>query len=388
MESDLSSEFALRIQNCLSIASDRGFEALLVVGKGPERVGDLLYLANHAPLLPGHPRRYTFKGRGHSFLILPLDKPATLLVTTPFYEKDIFIEDIRFSNDLPRITGNVVREKGLSMADIGFVGTDILPLAIYRDLIKELPGVRFSPADDIIMNLRSIKSAYEIAQLRRGAEIADQVCKVVRESIAPGQTEAQVGGLIIESLRSLGVQKPFATCQSGERSKEPFDHIPVSNKIISDGDMVHMEINGRYHNYMIDVCRSTVVGRMKPEQERILDLVQEMLVQVIAKTRPGIRAEDLEAITGVIALANDLGACHTVTYGGPGTYLGHAIGLGTDEPPCLAKGDKTTIKPGMVLAIEPGIYRTPYGGCRIEDEVLITRDGVEVLNKDPRNWWA
>ena len=388
MEQELTREFKARLQNCFSLTADRGFDALLIVGKGPERVGDLLYLANHAPLLPGHPRRYSFKGRGHSFLILPLDKPPTLLVTTPFYEKEIVTQDIRFSNDLPRITGNVIREKGLSRADIGLVGTDILPLAIYQDLLKELPGVRFLPADDLVMNLRAVKSPYEIAQLRRGAEIADQVCKTVRESIAPGQTETQVGRLIVESLRHLGVDKPFATCQSGERSKEPYDHVPVSSKIIDDGDMVHMEINGRYNNYMIDVCRSTVVGRISPEQEKILNLAQEMLEQAIAKTRPGIRAEDIEEITGALALANGLGSNHTAAYGGPGTYLGHAIGLGTDEPPCLAKGDKTVIKAGMVLTIEPGIYRTAYGGCRIEDEVLVTCDGAEVLNKDTRKWWS
>jgi Xaa-Pro aminopeptidase len=388
MDDQLAREFSIRQEKCLSIASERGFDALLVVGKGPERVGDMLYLANHAPLLPGHPRRYAFKGRGHSFLLLPLGGRPVLLVTTPFYEKDIVIEDIRFANDLPLLTGSVFREKGLRRSDVGLVGTDILPLAVYEDLVRELPGVRFLPADDAVMNLRSVKSPYEIALLRKGAEIADEVCRAVREFICPGKTEAQVGALIMGMLKDLGADRPFATCQSGERSREPYDHVPVSDKVIHDGDMVHMEVNGRYQNYMIDVCRSTVAGRISPEQEEILSLTQRMLEESIACTRPGIRAEELEEISGQLALAHGLGPNHTAAYGGPGTYLGHAIGLGVDEPPCLAKGDKTMLKAGMVLTIEPGIYRTRFGGCRIEDEVLVTEDGCEVLNKDPRKWWG
>jgi Xaa-Pro dipeptidase len=309
------------------------------------------------------------------------------LVTTPFYEQGVAIEDIRFNNDLINQTGEVLREKGLKRADVGIVGTDILPVALYQDLLKELPGVRFFPADDVVMNLRATKSDYEISLLRHGAHIADIVSGAVREFISPGRKESEVGTLIIETLKSYDVDRPFATCQSGGRSKEPYDHVPVSDKVIDDGDMVHMEINGHYKNYMIDVCRSTVVGHLHKEQEKILNITLRMLEESIAQTKPGIKAEDLERVSGNIAVEHGLGKNHTAAYGGPGTYLGHAIGLGTDEPPCLARGDKTILKEGMVLTIEPGIYRTPFGGCRIEDEVLVTKDGAETLNKDMRDWW-
>jgi len=387
MEPELIREIEARQRRCREIISERGLDGLLVVGKGPERTGDLQYLANHVPLLPGHPRRYSFKGRGFSFLLLPLDQPPVLLVTTPFYEKEIVIKDIRFHNDLIHQTGSVLREKGLGRGDLGIVGTDILPISLYEDLLRELPGVRFFASDDVVMNLRAVKSDYEIFLLRKGAEIADQVCRQVKEMLKPGVREVDVAASIMVGLKEQGVDRPFATCQSGDRSKEPYDHLPYSEKIIEEGDMVHMEINGRYRNYMIDVCRSTVVGKSSPEQRRLLEITLRMLDEAIAQTRPGIKAEDLEAVTGQIALQEGLGANHTAAYGGPGTYLGHAIGLGTDEPPCLAKGDKTLLKEGMVLTIEPGLYRTPHGGCRIEDEVLVTKEGSEVLNKDPRRWW-
>ncbi|MBW1713736.1 MAG: aminopeptidase P family protein [Deltaproteobacteria bacterium] len=318
---------------------------------------------------------------------MPIDDAPALAVTTPFYESDIAVDDIRFGNNLLTVIGDKVREKGLARADVGLVGTDVLPLALYQDLVRELPGVKFFPADDIVMNLRAIKSDYELKLLRKGAQIADLVCQEVKTFITPGKKESDVGNLIVELLQSQGVTMPFATCQSGQRSKEPYDHVPVSDKVIEDGDMIHMEINGRYSGYMIDICRSTVAGRATEDQRRILELTLRMLDESIAAAKPGVKAEDLERVSGRIALENGLGPNHTAAYGGPGTYLGHAIGLGVDEPPCLAEGDKTLLKAGMVLTIEPGLYRTPHGGCRIEDEVLVGPDGPEVLNKDDRKWW-
>lgn len=387
MDIRLLQEMSERRRKCVFTAADRGFHALLIIGKGPERTGDLKYLANHSPMLPGHPRRYDFRGRGHSFLILPVDGSPTLAVTTPFYEDDIAIDDVRYANNLIRLTAEIFAHKGLTHADVGIVGTDILPTALFWDLKKELNSVKFYTADDIVMNLRAQKSPVEIEMLRKGAHMADQVAKGLKDLVKPGIRECDVGNYIRNTLTELGATGSFATCQSGKRSLEPYNLNPCSDKIIENGDMVHMEINGFYNGYMIDVCRSTVAGEMTKDQERILNICCEMLDRSTEAVRPGIRAEELEFITTAIAKQHNLSDNHTATTGGPGTYLGHAIGLGVDEPPCLAKGDMTILKPGMVLTLEPGIYRTPYGGCRIEDEVLITKTGYEVLNTYGKRLW-
>jgi Xaa-Pro aminopeptidase len=337
--------------------------------------------------MPGHPRRYAFKGRGYSALILPLDAEPILVVSTPFYEQDLRIRDIRHNNDIFLEIGRAIEGLGLSRADIGIVGMDILAVSLYRDLCAELPNARFFTADDIVMNMRAVKSEYEISRLRKGAEIADEVAKLLREHVAPGMTEREVAAFIISNLIERGVTDAFATCQSGERSRRPFDPVASSDKIIEDGDMVHMEINGKYQKYMIDVCRSTVVGKIRYEQRKILEAAKDLLEISIAHTKAGVIAENLERIAGEAATRYGLAGNFTSAFGGPGTYLGHAIGLGVDEPPVLAAGDKTTLRPGMVLTIEPGIYNTEGGGCRIEDEVLVTDDGCEVLNIYDRKWW-
>lgn len=387
MNVDLATEFATRQQNCARIAAERGFGALIVFALAPRRCGDLIYLVNHAPLMPGHVRRYSFKGRGYSALVVPADGAPTLAVSTTFVEDELYVKNVRFNNDLPLEIAHIINENKLSKADVGIVGMDILSVSLFQDLRAELPQVRFFPADDIVMNLRTHKTPYEIEQLKKGAEISDIVAKNLRDFVVPGKTELEVTDYITGQLRELGVCDAFATCQSGVRSRKPYDPVTSSSKVIEDGDMMHMEINGKYKRYMIDVCRSMVAGRATAEQRKILDVAVEILEASVAVTKPGVAAEYLEKIGGDIAEKYGLSSNFTATYGGPATYLGHAIGVGVDEPPVLAAGDKTPLVPGMVLTIEPGIYQTPGGGCRVEDEVLVTRDGCMVLNKYDRKWW-
>lgn len=387
MDIQLKREFERRMLNTRAEAAKRGYEGLIIVGLAPRRVGDLMYLCGHQPMLPGHPRRFGFRGRGCSAIVLPIVGDPVLLTTTPFYEKDLYIEDVRYDDDLPMNITNVITEMGMQNSDIGIVGMDVLSAAVYQDVCHLLPHVGFYAADDIVMNLRAAKSPYEIGILRRGAEISDEVGLLLRDYLRPGLTERQVYQFITGELTRRGVTGAFATCQSGVRSETAYELVPASDKVIESGDMVHMEINGKLDGYMIDVCRSTVVGQASPEQIHTLETTLEMLEKSVAAMRPGVISEDLEQISGQIALANGYDKNHTRTFNGPATYLGHAIGLGVDEPPVLAKRDKTILVPGMVITVEPGLYMTGHGGCRIEDEILVTEDGTEVLNKLPRKWW-
>ena len=388
MDSVLITEYENRIANVRYEAAKRGVDAVLIVGQAPRRCGDLNYLCGHQPMLPGHTRRFRFRGRGCSVLVLPLNEKPVLLTTTPFYEKELIIDDIRYDDDLPSNIAAVITEKGLNRSDLGIVGYDVIPAAILSDICRLLPQNNIIPMDDVVMFLRAAKSPYEIDILRKGAKIGDEVAELLRNYLEPGQTEYQVYQFITSELSKRGVTGAFATCQSGKRSETAYDLIPASHdKVLESGDMVHMEINGKYEGYMIDICRSTVIGKANPEQIRVLEVTLEMLEKSIDGMKPGIFAEDLEQISGNIALKYGFNCNHTRTFNGPATYLGHAIGLGVDEPPVLAKGDKTPLIPGMVITVEPGLYMTGCGGCRIEDEVLVTETGYEVLNTFTRKWW-
>lgn len=266
------------------------------------------------------------------------------------------------------------------------VGSDILSVALYEDIRAECPNTRFYFADDLIQNIRAQKNEYELEIMRTGAQISDEVAAELRQFIRPGISERDVYAFITSQLQKRGVTGAFATCQSGERSEKVY-YTEASDRILQNGDFVHIEINGKYKDYMIDVCRTAVVGTISPEQRHVLDTTVEMLSESCKAVRPGVVAEDLEAIAGKIALREGFTSNFSLAYNGPQTYLGHAIGLSVDEPPLLMKGDLTRLIPGMVLTLEPGLYNTGLGGCRVEDEVLVTEDGFEVLNTYDRIWW-
>jgi Xaa-Pro aminopeptidase len=388
MDEALLAEIRLRQNRCRQIAADRGLDALLIVGAAPARVGDLVYLANFVPGMPGHVSRFHFRGRGYGLLLLSLDTPPILCSATGFLGGESAVDDIRVNADLAEAVTEAVNSAGLARGTLGLVGTDVISWAFHQDVTRQLPHVRLIPSDDVVMNLRTVKSDYELALLRHGATISDTVAEQLREYLRPGITELDVTTFIQRALQEHGVSRAFATCQSGvERSGEPFIVPVATERRLQNGDMVHMEINGRWQGYMIDICRSTVIGGPSAEQEQLLETILRMLEVTVDAARAGVVAEELERLAADGAQGAGFAEHFTLAYGGPGTYLGHSIGLGTDEPPLLMRGDKTPLKSGMVITFEPGLYRTALGGARIEDEILILEDEAVSLNNASRRWW-
>ena len=384
-------EYAGRVERVRHIAGMRGLEGLIVVGRTPDRNGDMLYLTGHVPMLAGHPSRFAVRGRGLGLLFIPTDpKLATkVAVTTPFHTPAHGVGGLVINPNIVRGITDILEAAGMEGATVGVCGMDVISAMTYEELLRYNPKTRFVEADDIVMNLRAVKSERELQALRKGSACADEVGDIVRRKIVPGVTEREIADIIISEMTRRGVANAFATCQSGvERSGEPFVFPPVSSRVMEDGDLVHMEINGRYEGYMIDICRSTSVGKHKEGGIHLLETVNRMLEVSIAAIKPGVLAEDLEKLADDVAVAAGFEGKFAFGYGGAGTYLGHGIGLGVDEPPAICKGEKTFLRPGMVLTIEPGLYRTPFGGARVEDEVLVTDTGCEVLTKVERRWWA
>ncbi|MDR7419068.1 MAG: Xaa-Pro peptidase family protein [Armatimonadota bacterium] len=308
-------------------------------------------------------------------------------MTTPFYEGG-WTEEVRVNTNFPALVGQVLGEAGAERSTVGLVGEDVLSVLLFREITQHVPSVRWVICDDLVMGVRAQKSPYEIACLRRGSQMADRVGERLRAYLRPGLREVEVAAFVTRELLQEGAESARATCQSGvQRAGEPLAYPLASDRVLQPGDMVHMEINGQADGYLIDICRSTVIGQSTPEQRKLLGLCSEMLEASIAETRPGIPAARLSDIAGRIAARERMDTHFTVDFGGPGTYLGHGIGVANDEPPALGLGDPTPLLPGMLLTIEPGLYRTPVGGCRIEDEVLVTDTGAEVLTQLARVWW-
>lgn len=383
------STYERRVKQCREMAGERGLSGLIVLGRDPDRPGNLLYLANHRPMLSSHVSMYNQQGRGYGALVVPCLGESTLIVTAPYYEKNSVVADhVRVGLNLPKAVGDVIREFGLDTGHKwGLVGEEFVSLGLYRGLISHSPQVQFVEADDILWRLRTVKDSEEQAILRQAARIADRGVEVAQGILRPGVSETELARAVEEELTGLGARDVSLTCQSGvERSNLPLVRPAVSSRVIAGGDMLHMEIRGTYRGYHFDICRGAVAGVPHPKQSTILKLVERMLDAVISAARPGVRAEELHMVAEALAEGNGFGSHFTVDRGGPSTYCGHGLGVDYDEPPILYIGDMTVLKSGMYLTPEPGIYETEVGGVRLEDDIIITDDGCEVLNRSVRYW--
>lgn len=382
--------YAERRQRCRVEASARGFDGLIVFSRDPGRIGNGLYLANHQPIAGSHPAMYDQRGRGFCAVVIPVDQEETLLVTSPYYEPDVTIERVVVDTNLPRGLAQVVAGYGLAEGRrLGLVGEEFLSVLLHRDILAALPGCAFFFADDVLWSLRAIKDADEQAILREAAAIADAGAEAARRAFRAGRTENEVVAQIDAALRSLGAEQTSLTCQSGVyRSGEPLIRPFATARILEPGDMAQLEIRGTYRGYHFDICRSAVIGPPSDVQRHLFETVEHMLDEIIRIARPGVRAEQLQDVCDAIAHREGLDGYQSMHFGGPSTYCGHGLGISNDEPPVLFTGDKTILRPGMYLTPEPGIYRHPVGGLRLEDDILITEDGCENLNRSQRWWWS
>jgi Xaa-Pro aminopeptidase len=313
-----------------------------------------------------------------------------LLVTSPYYEPDITVDRVHVDTNLPRGLADVIAGYGLDRGERwGLVGEEFLSVLLYNDIRAALPFCSFYFADDILWNMRAIKDSFEQSILRDAAKIADAGAETAMQAFRAGRTENEVVADINRTLISMGATNTSLTCQSGVyRSGEPLMRPFATDRVLERGDLAQMEIRGSFRGYGFDICRSAIVGEPTDQQRHMFETVERMLDAIIAKAAPGVRAEELQDEIDEIAHAEGYDGYQSMRFGGPSTYCGHGLGVASDEPPVLFTGDKTILRPGMFLTPEPGLYRHPLGGLRLEDNILITDTGCENLNSTRRWWWS
>ena len=220
--------------------------------------------------------------------------------------------------------------------------------------------------------MRAIKDPAEIQLLREAVRLTDVGQSAAREAARPGISEIELFGEIRKAMEhAAGGRVPIlADLISGSRSAEA-GGLP-GNRILREGEMVIVDLVPRYRGMWGDSCNTLVIGHASPAQNRLLDQVAEILAGLIKLVRPGAKACDLDA-TGRAKIAG-LG----------GTYehhTGHGLGASWHEEPRIVPYNTLELKPGMVLALEPGIYFEGQFGVRLDSEMLVTDQGAEVLTR-------
>lgn len=245
-----------------------------------------------------------------------------------------------------------------------------------------LPRARFSPAGELIAPLRVIKQPDEAAALSEAAEAIDRVHARMGEWLRPGRSEREVGADIARAIVDEGhVRVDFVIVGSGPNGASP--HHEVSDRIIQAGEPVVVDIGGTMPSgYCSDSTRNYLADGFAPDEYLaaydVLLLAQEAQR---AHARAGVTAESVDEVGR--SILRDAG------YGDLFIHrTGHGIGMETHEEPYIVEGNQGVLEPGMAFSIEPGFYVDGQYGARIEDIVITTEDGVDVLNQTPRGLTA
>lgn len=264
-------------------------------------------------------------------------------------------------------------------ARVGRLGVeaDSMTVGVRDRIVEKLPRVTVNPTSGLVEKLRQIKDKHEIARLRKAVWQAEKAFAVLRSTLRPEMTEKDAADELEHQFRLFGAKDAaFPTIVAvGPRAALP--HATPTRKRIGDGDFVLVDWGACEGLYRSDLTRVLVTGRIGPKFERIYRVVLEAQTRAIAAIRPGVSAHDVDHVAR--AVITKAGYGRRFRHG-----LGHGLGILVHEAPRLAVKNQTILKPGMVVTVEPGIYLPGWGGVRIEDDVLVTRTGHEVLTHVPK----
>jgi Xaa-Pro aminopeptidase len=270
---------------------------------------------------------------------------------------------------------DVARRQGVR--SIGFESS-VLSVAEHQRLQVALPDAAFSPLCGKFELLRAVKDRAEIERIREAAKIAAEALGAVREMIRPGVREEQIALELEYRMRRAGAQKvSFETIvAAGAHSALP--HAVPGCREIEDGDCVTIDYGAVCDGYHSDETCTFFVGRASERQREVYRFVREAHDRAIGAIREGVSCGEIDRI-----------ARATLTEAGLGIYFshgaGHGVGLDVHEAPRLAFGREETLRAGMVVTVEPGVYFPGDWGIRIEDTVLVRGQGCEILTPTPKD---
>lgn len=243
--------------------------------------------------------------------------------------------------------------------------------------IKSILDVSFRNGKPMIEELRIIKSNEEIEKLREAARMADDVFEKLTRFIKPGIQEKDIRNKIEELFIEIGADglsfEPIVA--SGPNSSKP--HYNKASRFIEEKDIIILDFGCKYKGLCSDISRTVFVGDISEEEKKTYDIVYRANEASEKHVREGAVAKDVDEIARKIIREEGHGQ-HFLN------RVGHGIGYSVHEAPYITGRNERKLQKGMAFSIEPGIYIPSKFGIRIEDIVVVTENGVEILNKAPK----
>jgi Xaa-Pro dipeptidase len=321
--------------------------------------------------------------------IVPREKKPILFMTEPEVELKCvskrmpYIEDVRkvyqFSSSLHSIRkwASTIKEtlKDYSIED-GRLGFDYLSFMAYQELKRELEKIELVPAFNWITEARVTKHPEELKVMMEAVHIVEIGMRAALDSIREGMKEYEVGAhaLFAMALNGMEVATHSPSIRAGENAAI-FQRI-ATGKRIRNGETVIIDLGAMYGGYCADFCRTTVVGKPNDKQKHMFSTLIKCHLETIESIRPGEKVSEI-----------DKRLRESIRKGGYPDYpggTGHGIGMCLGEPPLIpppSEDGDIELKPGMVICLEPGIFIPGVAGVKVEDMVLITEKGAQILTK-------
>jgi len=277
------------------------------------------------------------------------------------------------NNDLYKALEEIM----IDIKNVGFEG-DYLNYSTF-EMINKFENVVYKNID--LKDFRNIKDKEEIENIRKASQIAEDAFNYVINSVVKaGVSEIDIANALEFKMKELGASKPSFDTIVAANKRGALPHAKPTSKKIEDGDMVTIDFGAYYNYYCSDLTRTFAVGNFKNDKlKEIYDIVFEAQKLAISAIKPGVMCSDIDKIARDYIASKGYGENF-------GHGLGHGIGIQIHESPRFSKLCNTKLEEGMVITVEPGIYVEDLGGVRIEDDIIVTNKGCEIIAKLPKDF--
>lgn len=251
-----------------------------------------------------------------------------------------------------------------------------LTLDRYKEILRTIPDKEFIDVSSSISESRRLKDPDELSKLREAAKIGSEALENVLDKLKEGITESEVASELVHEMMKGGASGPSFSSIVAFGANASMPHYSPGDRKLKRGDFVLMDYGALYKRYCSDITRTVVFGKATEEQKEMYEVVRRAQKESMEAIKENMNGKDIDAIARKVI--------DETKYKGRFIHgLGHGLGMDVHDHPALGSGYDFPLKENMVVTVEPGVYVPKVGGVRIEDDVIVKKDGYEKITSAP-----
>lgn len=264
--------------------------------------------------------------------------------------------------------------KGTNIVGLNY---SALTLGHYKKLLRVVPDKEFIDVSSSISESRKMKSPEELDRLREASKIGSEAFDAVINRLREGMTESEVASELAYEMMKAGASEPsFSSIVAfGENASMP--HYSPGERKLRKNEFVLMDFGARYKRYCSDITRTVVFGKANDAQKEMYEVVLKAQTESMNTIRENVNGKDVDLVARKIIDDSKFKGRFIHS-------LGHGLGMDVHDHPALSSGIDFPLKENMVVTVEPGVYIPGTGGVRIEDDVIVKKNGFELMTRAPR----